>query len=275
MNKLTIKIFDNNFRPNISASKCGIPKYINWQFVTKESDLIKDDIVFYTDQYLHIAKNHNVKKKIAWILEPPVIHNYPYKYIQEHREEFDAVFTVLLNYDSLYIPNIMTYIEQDDRKLHIKSKLISLIFSTKNKSKNHKFRQDIVNLISDLNLNVDMFGAIVNKYIESKIDTLKDYMFHIVVENCNHEGYYSEKTLDCFLTGTIPIIYKSSYTIHEYDTNGIIIFASLNELKQIINMLSIDEYHKRIDSVRNNFNKAMKYITPEDYLYEKYYDVIV
>ena len=41
--------------------------------------------------------------------------------------------------------------------------------------------------------------------IEFKIDGLKDYRFSVVIENCKRDYWFTEKLIDCFVTGTIPI----------------------------------------------------------------------
>ena len=43
--------------------------------------------------------------------------------------------------------------------------------------------------------------------LKEKEDGLCDYMFSVAIENSNQ--YFSEKLLDCFLTGTIPIYYAT------------------------------------------------------------------
>lgn len=266
---LEVKIFDKNFKPNNSS--LDIPKYIKWNFVS-EDDINENDVVVYTDQFLHIAKKHNVRRKIAWIIEPPAIHKYPYTYISEHHDEFDYILLFINEYknivNALYLPNIMFRICEKERKIYDKTKMVSLIFSNKSRTKNHKFRLDVVNCLK--NCSVDMYGNMVEKYVENKNDTLKDYMFHIVIENCNNDGYYSEKTLDCFATGTIPIIYKSSCLVNEYDENGMIFFKSLKELLKIINSLSTELYYSKINSIKHNYGLVNKCVCMEDYLYEKF-----
>lgn len=272
--KLNILIYDKNFNPNVSASKFGIPKYIKWIFQQKKDDGY--DIVFYTDQCLQLAKKHVAKKKIAWILEPPVIHKYPYKFIENNKDDFDIVFTFVRKYVDnkkiFYLPNIMTFIDICDHKIHEKSKICSLIFSNKQISSNHKFRQIVVDELTKQNINIDMYGTMVNKFVDNKIDGLKKYMFHIVIENCNIDGYYSEKILDCFLTGTIPIVYigTNNCKLDEYDVNGIIFFKSIIELLEIIKILNKDFYDGKMKFIEKNFTIAKKYVTPEDYMCDKY-----
>ena len=71
---------------------------------------------------------------------------------------------------------------------------------------------------------VDFYGSGCEKPIEFKIEALKDYMFSIVIENSIESDYFTEKILDCFLSGTIPVYVGSKTTSQYFDENGIIYF---------------------------------------------------
>ena len=45
--------------------------------------------------------------------------------------------------------------------------------------------------------------------IKNKIDFLSSYKFSIAMENTEGDGYISEKIIDSFISGTIPIYYGS------------------------------------------------------------------
>ena len=57
---------------------------------------------------------------------------------------------------------------------------------------------------------VDMGGNVMNnigKRVKDKIKFLSNYKFSIAMENSEGQGYVSEKILDSFFAGTIPIYY--------------------------------------------------------------------
>ena len=65
---------------------------------------------------------------------------------------------------------------------------------------------------------IDMGGKCKNnikKKIKNKISFLSKYKFSIAMENSSGDGYLSEKIVDSFLAGTIPIYY-GDYMIEEY-----------------------------------------------------------
>ena len=65
---------------------------------------------------------------------------------------------------------------------------------------------------------IDFGGKVYNnigRLIEDKIKYLSQYKFSIAMENSEGDGYISEKIVDAFLSGTIPIYY-GDYMVDEY-----------------------------------------------------------
>ena len=80
-----------------------------------------------------------------------------------------------------------------------------------------KFRIKFINELSKYK-NVDMCGKFKNnvgRRVKNKIAFLSNYKFSIAMENSEGQGYVSEKILDSFFAGTIPI-YNGGYTIDEF-----------------------------------------------------------
>ena len=47
-------------------------------------------------------------------------------------------------------------------------------------------------------------------------------MFSIAIENASYETYFTEKLLDCFATGTIPVYYGAPDIGDYFNKDGII-----------------------------------------------------
>jgi hypothetical protein len=110
---------------------------------------------------------------------------------------------------------------------------------------------------------VDFYGTGCEKPIEYKIESLKDYKFSIVIENSIENGYFTEKLLDCFLSGTIPI-YVGSKSVNDYfDENGIIHFEGDEDLPNILEKLTDELYQSKMESIKKNFDIAKQYMHPE------------
>jgi hypothetical protein len=89
---------------------------------------------------------------------------------------------------------------------------------------------------------------------------LYESMFNIAIENTAQEDYFSEKIIDCFMTETVPI-YLGCPNIGDYfDTRGIIIITSLDDLKKKLNMVTPQIYEKMKPYILENKKRAEKFL---------------
>ena len=101
---------------------------------------------------------------------------------------------------------------------------------------------------------VDMGGKFMNNIggtVKNKTEFLSSYKFSIAMENTEGQGYISEKILDSFLAGTIPIYY-GGYMIDEFiNPKSIILIRNENDMKNKI------EYIKKIDNDDKLYRKII------------------
>ena len=146
-----------------------------------------------------------------------------------------------------------------DPKVCEKSKMISMIASNKNMCEGHELRLEWVERLGD---QVDLYGRGFNE-IADKEEGLCDYMFSIAIENGQYETYFTEKLLDCFATGTIPV-YLGAPDIGEYfNKDGIIDLTDEFDVSEEI-------YHSKMDAIKDNLERAKEMEVLEDYLYLRY-----
>ena len=116
----------------------------------------------------------------------------------------------------------------------------------------------------------DLFGTGSSRPLSYKSDALNNYMFSIEIENAFLPNYFTEKLLDCFATGTIPIYHGCSNVGDFFNKDGVIVFETSEELYEILEDLSEDIYNTKIDAVRENYEITMaEYSQPDDALYKK------
>ena len=116
------------------------------------------------------------------------------------------------------------------------------------------FRLDFINQLNKYK-KVDMAGRYNNNVggpIKNKIEFFKDYKFSIATENTNGDGYASEKIIDSFISGTIPIYY-GSYMIEEYINPKAYIL--INGPQDMIEKI---EYIKKIDNDNDLYKSILK-----------------
>lgn len=88
-----------------------------------------------------------------------------------------------------------------------KPKLISVVTSKKAFTEGHRARLRFVSALqSHFGGEMDVFGRGVAGF-DDKLEVLRDYRYHIAIENSAVPDYWTEKIADCYLTRTFPIYY--------------------------------------------------------------------
>jgi hypothetical protein len=133
---------------------------------------------------------------------------------------------------------------------------LSFIRSSKKELPGHKMRYEIAPLLEHTH-SFELFFP--KERIETKIPLFKDAMFHLTIENSQHANYITEKVIDCFMSYTIPIYWGCPNIGDYFDTNGMIIFNSKDELAAILENLSPELYQSKLNAVKHNYEVAKKH----------------
>jgi hypothetical protein len=259
-----IKIFDGNFSHAKYSSDFQISKYIEWD---RSANLDPNEIVFITDNYC-VHAEQIIGRKLAWLMEPRAINSSIYEWMKNNYNLFQNVLTydkVLLDNipNGIFVPHGMCWIKPEDQKIYNKTKLYSIISSSKTITEGHKLRHRVIKKFNDL----DVYGR--GYYpIESKLEALKDYAFTIVIENSKSNTYFTEKINDAFATGTVPIYWGTSDITSIFNPNGMIIFDDINSLQNIIKTLSLEKYNSMLPAIKENFELSKKFHLTEDWIFE-------
>jgi len=261
----TFDIFDYSFSHVDYTSPFQISKYIKWDV---NPDKI-DELAIFTDLRLKEVEDFKVKIKIALILEPRSYKPEIYEYISSHYDKFDHILTydkdlLKINSKFLFYPLGGCWIKPEDQHIYNKTKTISIICSWKRETIGHKLRHDIISNFK--NNEIEVFG---NGYIpiDNKITALKDFRYSIVVENGKIDTYFTEKIIDCFRTGVIPIYWGTDKITNFFNSDGIIQFDNIEDLNSIIDRLGEQDYEARKEAIVDNFNLADNYMLCEDWIY--------
>ena len=214
--------------------------------------------------YIDNLKNIDYSEKNIIILyEPKSIIPQLYEYVFNNVDKFYKIFTHRKELcDGIKIININpflpSWISSDDTKIYHKTKLVSMIASTKIMCKGHQYRQEIANRFPFKN---HLFGTGRESFIKNKLDGLKDYMFSIAMENEVCDLYYTEKILDCFRTGTIPVYWGHKNISKVFNPDGILWVDEIN-----ISKLNNDLYLSKENAIRENYNIAIGLQSDSNYM---------
>jgi len=266
MSKNSLKILDSIFSHAYSSSGMNMPKNFTWD---REFDGYFKDIVI-TDNNITDVDLFPAQKAYGWLIESPAVGCVAYEVIKSYYLKFDKVFTFkkeLLNLSEVFelLPIGGSWIEEEDAKIYSKTKPLSIIASDKNSAPGHKLRHAIVSRFPD---SLEAFGS-GYKRIKSKLEGLKDYSFSIAVENCKEDYYFTEKLIDCFSTGTIPVFWGCPSIGDFFNTDGIVQFDALEDLDSIIPSIMSGDHKMSSEAIEDNYNRSIKYRIADDTLWEK------
>ena len=199
-----------------------------------------------------------------------------YEFMLGHYNEYEYVFThdtILLN----ALPNAKpilwgnVWCRSENPK---KTKLMSMTSSDKALCDLHKERMRIARKYKD---KIDVYGTIDGGEFADPIDTLEPYMYSVVIENYIDNLWFTEKICNCFATKTIPIYYGARDIGDYFNTDGIIICESIEDLEKNIDAILNDEYAgdfyincRDTGVLQDNFNRVKQYEKFDKWLYNTY-----
>lgn len=229
------------------------------------------DAVFWRDEDMFRADG-DASINYGWLTESRAISPQSYERFESALpsilDNFKYVFThshdLVDKHEKIkWIPGNGTWIRRPKVYGH-KVNLVSMITSSKGYCDGHRKR---IALANELRGRVDLFGRGFNE-IEFKEDGLATYMFSFAHENAYYPGYFTEKVLDCFATGTIPIYWGDPEIGRIFNTDGVIM---LNETFKL-DSLTPDLYYSKIEAVKENCQIVKdNFIMVEDYIYKNYF----
>ena len=127
-----------------------------------------------------------------------------------------------------------------------------------------------LNFVKNSKDKIDLFGKGI-KEVESKLDVLHNYAFSLAIENniSKDDYYFTEKLIECIITGTIPIYYGCPNIDKFFDIRGILTFNTQKELDNILDNLNEKKYNSMLKYAKANYDKAIKeFVLDNNSLYE-------
>jgi len=139
----------------------------------------------------------------------------------------------------------------------------------KNMTTGHKLRHDLV-------INQDKITGIKtifynsknrshkfnehNPYLEGDKSELFNSQFHICIENCKRDNWFTEKLIDCFQTKSIPIYYGCPNIDKWFNPNGMILVDTVDDIINVCNSLDVNKYQSMLPYIEENFEKSKEFI---------------
>ena len=265
MSKYKINLFcGDNLEP--SSSALNATKHVQWVY-----DGSGEVNIYVSQRALDALNDTSGKPTYIWLLESKQIIPQYYQWIIDNYEfvtsRVDGIFScdkeLCAKYPKISYSLINAVPWVQDRKVHEKTKLVSMIASNKRMCEGHAKRLQFVDKFRD---KLDFYGRGFNE-ISCNEDCLRDYMFSVGIENAVYDTYFTEKLTDCFACGTIPIFYGCKGVTEYFNEDGIIFLDDDFDLS----MLTKDLYYSKMDVIKDNFERSINFPVAEDYLYLNYF----
>ena len=267
---MKINLFDKNFAHSIEQDgfdtcTCGRkPSKVEWT----RNNFSWSGVTVFTDHFLREECLNAVESqyKVGWLQESPSVHPHIYEDIKKIEDMFDLILTFdkdLLNRGKKYQRFMVggSWLADNEWKIYPKTKNVSIIASSKMKTSGHKLRHQIARACPQL----DLWGRGIRPF-DSKLVPLQDYYFSVAIENISYSYYVTEKIIDCFATGTVPIYYGCPDIGDIFNIDGIITFSNFEEFTKI--KFSKQLYRDMMPAIEDNFERAKQYRSTDDHVFD-------
>lgn len=265
---MKVNLFDRAFAHVPFSVPGRTSKHIQWV-----RDQPKwDGVTIVTDQMLLSGMPFQSRITIGWLLEGRAYGKVYYDSIPHLIHKLDLLLThdaaLLQAYPekARFVPFGGCWIPDDKWGMHPKTKLLSMIYSYKNFMPGHRLRHQVARRIQH-HEGVELFGTGAGKPITCKTEGLNDFMFSVVIENDRAENYFTEKLIDCFATGTIPIYWGCPNIGDFFDVRGMLRMDDVTDWGSVA--LHLVHSNGMLEAAERNLITARKYVLAEDWIYEK------
>lgn len=248
-----------SYTPSAFLGGSNKSKPANIEWIPENPDKAR----FVTDSDLKNAKGPG---QVAWLLEPWELH--PENYTTAMEKDFDAVLT----HDQRFAETNAWYwyahggstIAPEAWKIEDKTFRVSLLLSEKRTLPGHRMRQEVA----------ERFGSELDIYGDAGFvpawEAYAPYQYSVVIENHSAAWYFTERLIDCFSVGTVPIYWGCPDLERFFDKDGVIQVHDVDEIGEALDRLNTFDYLDRRDSIRRNLILARRYAICEDWIHDEY-----
>lgn len=205
-----------------------------------------------------------VKAKVSIVLaEPTAIAGTFQKQVKHHATRFHRVLSynqALLQElpNGLFFPYGSTWVHDWKTRDVTKTKMCSLIASSKRSQPGHILRHQVADWVQNTDLAVDFLGQGYAPF-KDKGDGLAPYRYSVVIENVQEDNCFTEKLVDAVLCETVPIYWGCPNIETFMDTAGMVICHSFEDLQMALNAMSDADYQKHLQGLKTAKPQAASY----------------
>lgn len=228
----------------------------------------QDHLIAYVNSRLLYMPRPGLRVRVSvMVVEPQAIHGRNMAWLKVLWRRFFAVLTCnpsLLD----AVPNShrflfgSTWVPEWRTTDMSKSRMLSLIASTKNFFEGHRLRHQTVDWLKANRIDAEILGRGYQPF-EHKSDGLAPFRYSVIIENVRETSYFTEKLIDCLLCDTVPIYWGAPDIEAFFDPRGMMICQSLEDIQSAIRSVSEADYRSRLEFIAKNKDKASHYANHE------------
>jgi hypothetical protein len=276
---LKMGLYDTSFRHTPRSTVPGNPtEFIDWN----RSNPTSESLVCFTNEQILSEERKLIPKsqRVALLYESRDTMSWLYRDVEKVISDFKYFFTHEKNYlekfsNTRWIPGNGIWIGNDygggARGIQQKDRLLSFLTSNKQTTSLQKLRVLLAQeLGASSQYNVDVYhrSSYAFDYISAS-QCLSRYNFSIIIENTRSPWYFTEKILNCFAVGTIPIYLGANEIDRFFNSDGIIDLLSRSQLlSEVLPALSQSYYMSKIEAVEDNFEKSLEFLSIEKVIFD-------
>ena len=223
-----------------------------------------DHVVLFMSSKILTLQLRDVPCRVSIILrEPPAVQNRYYRLIPFFAKRFHRVLThnrALANLipNARLVPHGGRWARQVPVGIPNKTKRVALIASSKHSAPGHVMRHRVAKWSIANVPDLELLGR-GYKPLDDKADGHVPYMFSVVIENSQEPGYFTEKIIDSFLCGSIPIYWGAPDIADYFNPAGIIQCDDEKSLQVVVQSVSAEDFQKRLVPLSSNKELASFY----------------
>lgn len=218
------------------------------------------------------------------VLQEPNEYFGLHDYAIQNKDLFTFILTwdnkVLNNcHNARYLPFGHTWFKTDQyEKQHNKEFKVAHLCGKLLKTYGQSLRHELLARQNELKVPTKFFDVYGDRHTiedarKGKEEVFGDVMFGVAIENTSHNGYFTEKLLDCFLLKTIPMYWGCPDVGKLFHAEGIIEFRNVDEFVEKANQLTEKDYMSRLSFVEENYKLALNYVEYENTIYNALVEV--
>jgi hypothetical protein len=216
--------------------------------------------------------------KVLFCTEPPIVQPEMYAKVRELKGDYDLTLTLA---DAAVVNSTgggnvqqwsfgSSHVPMDQWAPYPKTRLCSIIASKQDWAPGHRMRHEAIAMIAARGLDCEPLGK-GYRYLNEKIDGLRDYRFSIVIENSISGRYFTEKIIDAIATGTVPIYWGADYAKRVFGA-GLIAFDTVADLERILPTLTPALYDEMRPRLLALVDVARQWVPPERWLWRTVFE---